>query len=65
MLEPCFGVDRNNFFRKAPIFLYELDNIDHLIADAPVPVELMKNTIENDVATFVYGQFHLFRADAY
>lgn len=65
MLEPCFGVDRKNFSHKASKFLYELDKIDHLITDAPVPVEFMNNTIENDVTAFVCGQFHLFRADAY
>lgn len=46
-------VDRNKFSRKAPIFLCELDEIDHLITDAPVPDEFMKKAIENDVTVHV------------
>ena len=45
--------DRNKFSRKAPIFLCELDKIDHLITDAPVPDEFMKRAIENDVTVHV------------
>jgi len=45
--------DSNKFKRKAPIFLCELNQIDHFITDTLVPKKFMQHAQSNEVAVHV------------
>ena len=45
--------DSNKFNRRAPIFLCELDKIDHFITDAEVPDEFMQKAMASDTKVHI------------